>query len=105
MRLQQLRELVGATGPFSSVYLDASHDTEDAAHQTELRWQATRSDLASLGTGPRAIEAIGRAMLDRPPPVGTAGRAVIAAGDTVVADEPLPVPPAQSIVRYADLPY
>lgn len=32
-----LRELVRHRGPFASVYLDFSHDTEDAAAQLELR--------------------------------------------------------------------
>src|SRR5690349_10729342 len=98
MRLQQLRELVATPGPFASVYVDASHDTEDAAHQAELRWQAARSELAELGTEQATIDAIGRALLDGPPPVGTAGRAVIAAGGDVLADEPLPVPPPRPLV-------
>lgn len=105
MRNEQLRELVQAAGPFVSVHLDASHDTEDAARQAELRWQAIRSDLTSQGADERTISAVGRVLSADPPPVGEAGRAVIAAGGEVLADEQLPIPPAQPITRFGDLPY
>lgn len=104
MRTEQLRELVRAKGPFVSVYLDATHDTEDATTQNELRWRAAETELSGKGAEQATIEATRQAVLDTPP-VGRAGRAVIAARGEVLLAEDLPVPPAAEVVRYSELPF
>lgn len=101
----ELQQVVQASGPFASVYLDASHDTADATHQNELRWQAARSELAARGADDHTLDAIGAALLEEHPVVGDAGRAVVAAGGTVLVDEVLPLPPQAEVVRFSDLPY
>ncbi len=104
MRTGQLRELVRAKGPFVSVYVDATHDTEDARTQNELRWRAAETELWDKGADQATIEATRQAVLDTPP-VGRAGRAVIAANGEVLLAEDLPVPPAAEVVRYSELPF
>jgi hypothetical protein len=104
MRIEQLRTLVRDQGPFVSVYVDASHDTEDAVTRNELRWRAMETDLWDAGADQATIEAVRRAVLDRPA-VGTAGRAVIAAHGEVLLTEDLPLPPAVDMVRFSALPY
>ncbi len=104
MRTEQLRELVRDSGPFVSVYVDASHDTEDAATQNELRWRALETDLWNRGADQATIEATRRAVLDRPA-VGSSGRAVIAAHGAALLTEDLPLPPATDLVRFSALPY
>jgi peptide subunit release factor 1 (eRF1) len=101
----ELQQVVQASGPFASVYLDASHGTADATHQNELRWHAARSELASRGADESTIDAVGAVLLDEHPVVGDAGRAVVAAHGTVLVDEVLPLPPRADVVRYSDLPY
>ena len=49
MDMSKLRDVATAPGPFASVYLDASHDTEDAAKIAELRWRGLRDQLADPG--------------------------------------------------------
>ena len=104
MRTQQLREVIRDSGPFVSVYVDASHDTEDATTRNELRWRAIHTELGELGADQATIEAAGHAVLDSPA-VGQAGRAVIAAHGEVLCSADFPVPPAADLVRYSGLPY
>jgi hypothetical protein len=105
MATGQLRDLVRAEGPFASVYVDASHDTEDAVHQDELRFEAVLADLVAFGADEPTIIAVRDAVLGGRPPVGRAGRAVIAARGQILADDILPVPPTQPETRFSDLPY
>ncbi|HEX2133804.1 MAG TPA: Vms1/Ankzf1 family peptidyl-tRNA hydrolase [Actinophytocola sp.] len=104
MNLTALRKTLDHRGPFASVHLDASHDTEDAAKVTELRWRAVREELTERDTPDPTLGALEDA-LDRAPPAGRAGRLLVAAGDAVLVDEYLPAPPAQPVVRVSALPY
>lgn len=104
MRTRKLRELVGKTGPFVSVYIDVSHDTQDAAIRNETRWRALETDLLADGADQATVEATRQAVLD-PPAVGRAGRAVVAAHGEVLLSEDLPVPPPADLARASELPY
>ncbi|WP_137816516.1 Rv2629 family ribosome hibernation factor [Gandjariella thermophila] len=100
-----VRGLLSAAGPFASMYLDASHDTEDAPHEVELRWRGMRDELAAQGAGDATVAALDDAMRAAPAAVGRAGRALVAAGDRVLIDVPLPAPPDPAVLRYSPLPY
>lgn len=104
MRTEKLRELVGQTGPFVSVYIDVSHDTQDAPTRNETRWRAAETQLCADGADQATVEATRQAVLDQPA-VGRAGRAVIAAHGQVLLSEDLPVPPSADVVRLSELPY
>ena len=104
MRTEQLRALVRDEGPFVSVYVDATHDTEDAITRNELRWRAMETQLWDSGADQATTEAARRAVLDRPA-VGTAGRAVVAAHGEALLVEDLPLPPTADVVRFSALPY
>ncbi|GAA3440548.1 hypothetical protein [Kutzneria kofuensis] len=105
METTELRELITAPGDFASVYLDASHDTEDAEHALQLRWQEIRSGLEDQGADRATVEELEQAVLAGAKPVGTAGRALIASAGRVLLDTWLPVPPPTPIVRWSSLPY
>jgi Bacterial archaeo-eukaryotic release factor family 2 len=104
VNLTTLRDMLTHDGPFASVHMDASHDTEDAAKLADLRWRAVRDELTALDTPAATIDALADA-IDRPPPVGRAGRLMVAAGDRVLVDEYLAEPPAQPSVRVSACPY
>lgn len=104
MLIEELREVVAAPGPFASVYVDASHDTEDAARLTELHRRSVQSELTGLGADSDLSELVGDALADEPP-VGPAGRAIIAGNGRVLAAETLPMPPAGEQIRFSALPY
>lgn len=103
MDMSSLGELVRERGPFASVYLDASHDTEDAAKAMELRWRGVREELARQGADEATLDALEELALA--PVVGKAGRALIAARGKVLLDRVLPRPPAQVTARWSDLPH
>lgn len=104
MDMSKLRDVATAPGPFASVYLDASHDTEDAAKVAELRWRGLRDQLADQGAPEKTLAALDRAVSAADPPAGKAGRVLIASGTRVLVDQTLPVPPPADITRFSSLP-
>lgn len=105
MQSDRFRPLVDAKGPFVSIYFDDSHDTADAAAQLDARLRDVRKQLEEQGVDASVIESIESTVRGAHPPVGRSGRAVIAAGDTVVLDEHLIRPPTTTIIRVSELPY
>jgi Bacterial archaeo-eukaryotic release factor family 2 len=99
-----LRDLLSYDGPFASVYFDASHDTEDADKESELRWRTVRQRLVEAGADERTVTAL-EDVVRATRPAGRAGRFLIAAGEAVPVDEYLPEPPTQPMVRVSRLPY
>ena len=76
--LSELKNLYAEAGPFASVYLDASRDTETGAHEVELRWRAEREHLAEQGVDDDTVAAMSQAIdSDRAP--GKHGLLVVAA--------------------------
>jgi hypothetical protein len=105
MNTGDLRRILDHPGPFATVHLDASHDTESAAHEQELRWRAARDELATKGAGEDTLAALDEAVLNGPPAVGRAGRLLVAAGGEVVLDHWLAGPPPTPVTRVGALPY
>lgn len=104
MHLHFLKELTAHPGPFATVYLDASHDTEDAGRQGALRWAAAREELAAAGAGDTVLSALDAAVQAADPPRGRAGRVLVAAGDAVLLDRLLPAPPDRPVAVWGELP-
>ncbi|MFI9387476.1 Vms1/Ankzf1 family peptidyl-tRNA hydrolase [Kutzneria sp. NPDC052558] len=105
METTELRDLVVAPGDFASVYLDASHDTEDAEQALRLRWQEIRAALEDQHADRPTVRELEQTVLEGAKPVGRAGRALIASAGRVLLDTWLPVPPATPVVRWSTLPY
>ncbi|MFD9701132.1 Vms1/Ankzf1 family peptidyl-tRNA hydrolase [Lentzea sp. NPDC059081] len=102
--MSKLRDVATGPGPFASVYLDASHDTEDAEKVTELRWRGLREQLAGQGAPEETLVALDEAVSEARPPAGKAGRVLIASGARVLVDQTLPVPPPADVTRFSSLP-
>ncbi|HEV2087806.1 MAG TPA: Vms1/Ankzf1 family peptidyl-tRNA hydrolase [Cryptosporangiaceae bacterium] len=104
MRLSFLDELYDRPGPFASVYLDTSRDSEDAAKAIGLGWRALRGELESERCPTDDLEA-----LDRVIPglrgTGPSGHAIFAAGGRVVYVGELVGPPRRETARFAPLPH
>ncbi|MEW5809781.1 MAG: hypothetical protein AB1925_10025 [Actinomycetota bacterium] len=105
MQPNRFRALVDVKGPFASVFVDDSHDTEDAEKKAELRWRAIEEDLTGHGADEQLVSAVRDALAGAPPPVGRGGRAVIATRDGVHLNQRLIRPPDATIVRLSALPY
>src|SRR3954452_15814309 len=102
MQTTMLRPLVTTPGPYTSVYFEDSHDTADAEKQLELKWRDLRDQLSAQHAPDAAMDAIEAAVRDAPRPVGRSGRALLAAGDTIVVSERLREPPAAPVSRVSE---
>lgn len=105
MQLSFLRPLYDRPGPWCSVYLDASADTEDAHAALDLRWRALRDRLQEQGADPASIEAIDRVVRGHDPMPGDYGIAVFASHGRVALSEYLSAPPLRDIAAVASLPH
>ncbi|MFD4368486.1 hypothetical protein [Rhodococcus sp. NPDC058521] len=105
MHTNRFHNLSTASGPFSSVYFDDSHETEDAAKRLELELRDIRTRLEEQGASAKSLETVTTAFEQATPAVGRSGRAVVANEETVLLDEPLLRPPDATEARHSDLPY
>ncbi|MET8997696.1 Vms1/Ankzf1 family peptidyl-tRNA hydrolase [Amycolatopsis sp. NPDC004169] len=101
----QVKAVLAAEGPFASVFLEDSHDTEDAERQLELKLREIAARLGERGADDATAEAVVTAIRDSEPPVGRSGRGVVAAGGRVVVDRRLADAPAAQVERVSPLPY
>ncbi|MDT0349346.1 baeRF2 domain-containing protein [Pseudonocardia charpentierae] len=104
MDLHFLSELTETPGPYATVYLDASHDSESADRELELRWAGHRTELAAQGADEPTLAALDRAVADADPAVGRAGRALVAADGRVLLDRILAEPPARPSATWGPAP-
>jgi hypothetical protein len=102
--LHFLSELTETPGPYATVYLDASHDSESADRELELRWAGHRTELAEQGADEPTLAALDRAVADADPAVGRAGRVLVAAVGRVLLDRALAEPPARPSAAWGPAP-
>ncbi|TNH31321.1 peptide chain release factor 1 [Micromonospora orduensis] len=105
MQLSFLRPLYDRPGPWCSVYVDASADTEDAHAALALRWRALERSLADQGADEASIAALDRVVRGHDPMVGDYGLAVFASHGRVVLSEYLSAPPLRDLAHYGPLPH
>ncbi|MEU4399450.1 baeRF2 domain-containing protein [Micromonospora orduensis] len=105
MQLSFLRPLYDRPGPWCSVYVDASADTEDAHEALALRWRALERSLADQGADEASIAALDRVVRGHDPMVGDYGLAVFASHGRVVLSEYLSAPPLRDLAHYGPLPH
>ncbi|WBB81176.1 Vms1/Ankzf1 family peptidyl-tRNA hydrolase [Micromonospora sp. WMMD882] len=105
MELSFLRPLYERPGPWCSVYLDASRDTQDARPALDLRWRALAGQLADQGADPETVAALDRTVRGHDPLTGDYGLAAFAADGRVLLAEYLSAPPAKDLATYGPLPH
>ncbi|MFI7576769.1 Vms1/Ankzf1 family peptidyl-tRNA hydrolase [Micromonospora sp. NPDC049497] len=105
MQLSFLRPLYDRPGPWCSVYLDASANTEDAHPALDLRWRALRDKLQQKRADAASINAIERVVRGHDPMAGDYGLAVFASHGRVVLSEYLSAPPLRDVAAYSPLPH
>jgi hypothetical protein len=87
MDASRLSTVFQADGPFATVTLDVSHDSESGAHEHELRVRAAGEQLVEQGADGDVVEAVTARLseqVDEPAPVS---RIVVANAGGVVFDE------------------
>ncbi|MET7396966.1 Vms1/Ankzf1 family peptidyl-tRNA hydrolase [Dactylosporangium sp. NPDC005572] len=105
MHVAFLRPLYERSGPWASVYLDASRNTENAAGALELRSRAARTALEAAGCDAATAGALERALLGHPVQGGPYGLAGFANGGEALLVRDLPAPPRREIAAFGPLPH
>lgn len=103
MRLFDLRPLYARPGPWASVYLDASRDTEDAAAALDLRWRALREELEHQQAEPATLAALDSVVRGHVPRSGDYGLAAFATEGQVVLTEYLAAPPRRDLAAHGPI--
>jgi hypothetical protein len=105
MQLSPLQDIYSHPGPYVTVHMDVSRNTEDAPQQLEARWTNARQELERQGVSRELIEEIGRRLQEPTEMPGEVRRTIIAAGGEVVFDDALAGHTAwPEIVSCGDLP-
>lgn len=93
MDLTWLQPAVSTPGPYTTVHLDASRDSEDAGHEVERRWQGIRGQLEQDSAPAPVLEQLDQVVTAATGTAGAHGRTVIAGPDGVIIDQVVPRPP------------
>jgi len=104
MNTGRLSTLYDASGPFATVMLDVSHDTENGDHEHELRVRAAVEELAELGAPETLVEDVSTRLgelVKEPAPVA---RTVVATSSGVLLDEVSHIRVDQPVVAWGPLP-
>ena len=104
MKLDWLKPLLGRTGPFTTVYVDATRN--DPSGETEVldRWKGLRRDLERQGAPHPVLEEI-EDVITRPTRVsGAHGRVLIADAEGVRIDRVLADPPDRNSATHGPVP-
>ncbi|QCB94039.1 Vms1/Ankzf1 family peptidyl-tRNA hydrolase [Cellulomonas shaoxiangyii] len=104
MDLHWLKPLLGRSAPFTTVYLDATHDDATGAADVQSRWKVLRRQLEHDGS-PTQVLALLDELVARPThAVGPHGRVLVADAREVLVDRLLTEPPAQSTAACGPVP-
>jgi len=104
VRLDRFSHLYDGAGPMATVLLDVSRDTEDAAHQSELRWRAARAELAEQGAPDQLLDALAPLFTEPTHVPGPVSRLAVGSGADVRLDDLLHDHVEPGVVTYGDLP-
>lgn len=107
MQLGTLQDVYAHAGPFVTVHLDVSRNSEDAAQQLEARWTSARHELERAGVAAELVERIGERLREPTEVSGEVRRTLVAADGEIVFDEVLaghsPWPEAVTVGELPDL--
>jgi hypothetical protein len=87
VRTSRLTDLYAAKGPFATVTIDVSHDSENGEHEHELRVRGAASELSDQGAPEEVVTAVTERLselVNEPAPVS---RTVVATADGVLFDD------------------
>jgi Bacterial archaeo-eukaryotic release factor family 2 len=100
-----IRNLCQQSGPFATVYLDATRSSEAGGKEVELRWRALRETLSAKGADERTLAALDDEIGTDRAVTGPHGQVLAAAdGETQFAAS-LPKPPLRASARWSPLPH
>jgi hypothetical protein len=89
MQLGTIQDLYTHPGPFVTVHMDVSRNTEDAPQQLDARWTTARHSLEEAGVDEALIAAIGERVHEQVDASGEVRRTIVAADGEIVFDDVL----------------
>lgn len=105
LNLSALQSVYDHDGPFVSVHLDVSRNTEDAPQQLDARWTTARHALEHAGVSDTLVRRIDERIHEPVDLPGEVRRTLVAAGDEVLFEDTLAGAPAwPETVTCGDLP-
>ncbi len=88
MKLDELRPVFDAQGPFATIYLEGRTASADAGQQLHLRWEELREGLAGKGADEGVLSSVETALLgEAETEVHSAGRIIVANASGILLDE------------------
>ncbi|HJR39815.1 MAG TPA: Vms1/Ankzf1 family peptidyl-tRNA hydrolase [Nocardioidaceae bacterium] len=87
MKLGTIQDLYTRSGPFVTVHMDVSRNTEDAPQQMDARWTTATQDLERAGVDKDLIDRIGERLHQPTDVPGEARRTIVAADGDIVFDD------------------
>jgi len=104
MHTTDLASLLTRPGPFATVFVDVSQDSESGRQEHDLRVRSACDQLGEGGADPAVIEAIRSRLdetVDRPAP---AARLLVATGDGIAYDETVTARVDRTVATWGSLP-
>jgi hypothetical protein len=104
MKTTELSPLLTAPGPYATVFVDVSEDSENGRHEHELRAREACDRLREQGADERVLEAVSERLneqVDRPAP---AARLVVATSDGFAYDETATARVGRTVATWDALP-
>jgi len=87
MKLGSIQDLYAHSGPFVTVHMDVSRDTEDAAQQIDARWTNTSRELEQAGVEQALVDRIGERLREQTDMPGEVRRTIVAADGDIIFDD------------------
>jgi hypothetical protein len=100
----EITALYDHTGPFATVYVDATRSTEAGGREVELRLRAHAETLHAKGADADTVAAVRGAAVADIGASGPHGLALVAAHGALLLTAPLPQPPVRAFAEWAPLP-
>lgn len=105
MQLGTIQDVYTHPGPFVTVHLDVSRNTEDAPQQLDARWTTARQSLEEAGVDTALVDAIGERVHEPLDVPGEVRRTIVAADGEIVFDDVLAGHTVwPEVVTYGELP-
>ena len=104
MKTARLSSLYEAEGPFATVMVDVSHDSENGAHEHELRVRQAGQTLTELGADSVVTELVEERLGEQLPDAAPVGRFVVATKEAVLFDETMHARVDSPVTSWGPLP-
>jgi hypothetical protein len=105
MELERLRNVFETPGPYLTLHVDVSRNSEHATEQVESRWTSIRHELERASVAKALVPELGERIHENTHLPGEVRRTIVAAADRILLDDvQVGHNPNPEVVDVADLP-